>query len=131
LGYFLVQSQSQVKSRTGKSVNYLRLHQIDATRDSFDEVFKLEIDVNHKLQAKICGNTLLVSIVEGDYSAHKHVIYMYTLKEAHYVGFIKLSEIIGLQVFAGRKVCAIDFTINETADQITVVAGSKVFLLNK
>ena len=83
-GYFLVHSRSQVKSRTGKSVNFIRLNQIDSTLDRIDEVFKLEIETYHKIQGKISGNTLLVSVVEGDYSSHKHVLYIFNIKDANY-----------------------------------------------
>jgi len=66
------------------SVNFVRLNRIDAALDRNDEVFKLEINTHHKIQAKISGNTLLVSVVEGDYSCHKHVLYIYNIKDAQY-----------------------------------------------
>lgn len=66
------------------SVNFVRLNQIDAALDRNDEVFKLEINTYHKIQAKISANTLLVSVVEGDYSCHKHVFYIYNIKNAQY-----------------------------------------------
>ncbi len=86
-------------------------------------MFKLEIETYHKLQAKIQGKFLLISVVEGDYSSHKHVLYIYSIKYSNYVGYVKISELLGIQAQEGRKVCAIDFTINSKADQITVIAG--------
>lgn len=85
-------------------------------QNTAEEIFKLEIEVQHKVQAKISNHTLLVSLVEGDYSAHKHVLYIFNLKENLYIGFIKLQELLSIPVEAGRKTCAIDFSISEQAD---------------
>lgn len=91
--------------------------------DKFEEVFKLDIETYHKVKAKISTTLLLVSVVEGDYSSHRHVLYIYNMKDAQYVGFVKLSELLGIKVLAAREVIPIDFDINDKSDLITVVAG--------
>lgn len=48
---------------------------------------------------------------------------MYNMKDAQYVGFVKLSELLGIKVLVAREVIPIDFDINDKSDLITVVAG--------
>ena len=111
-GHFLVQSESQIRSRTGKAVNYVRFQQIDSETNKVEEIFKIEIEVNHKVAAKIFNRIVLISLVEGDYSKHKHVIYIYNFIENQYIGYINISEILSLQVYEGRKISALDYSIN-------------------
>ena len=77
------------------------------------------------------NSIVLISIVEGDYSKHKHVLYIYNFRDNQYVGYIKTSDLLNLPIYEGRKICAIDYSINQAADQITIVAKKQAFLLSK
>lgn len=41
---------------------------------------------------------VLISIVEGDYSKHKHVLYIYNFRDNQYVGYIKISDLLNLPI---------------------------------
>jgi len=104
-----VHSESQIRSRTGKAVNFIRFIKLDTDSTRIEETFKLEIDVHHPVKCQMSKNIALISLVEGDYSKHEHVLYIYNFTNNQYLGYIRINEVLKLQTYEGRKVSALDF----------------------
>ena len=73
----------------------------------------------------------MVSQVEGDFHKYSYTLYIYNLRENQYVGFLKLSEILGLKPQHGLKIAAMDFELSSDGKQLTVLAEDQVYQLSE